>query len=646
MKKNEMKLFTPLKIGNLTVKNRIETAPMGPSIQTSVKNLTYVAQKAQGGAGIVCLGEVLVHGKTGMCHADNFCLDDENCATNIKEFTDRIHRYGALASIELVHSGRRANPKYLPEGKVYGPSAGDGVYQNPVYELDEAMIQEIVDAYAHGALVAKCGGIDIVMVHAGHGWLPAQFLSPLNNQRTDQYGGSIENRCRFTMMILERIKEVCGKDFVVDVRISCEEAYGNGLTIDDMVEVAKILEQKADMIHVSASTFHNKDGVVRMYPSQFRPHGMNVPFAAKIKEAVSIPVTVVGAMDDPAVMEDTIASGKADMVAIARGIIADTDLPKKIKEGRADDITPCIRCSYCISQSFVPYVKMPIGAMRCSVNPERGREYEALLLREEPKPKRVCIIGGGPAGMEAAIKAHDLGHQVEIYEKSGQLGGALNLACRPSFKKDVEKFRDVLIRRVEKRKIPVHYNIEATPEMIGKEDFDAVICAIGSRPLIPPIPGLEKAMPASEIYEKEGQIGQQVVMIGGGLVGVEDAIELAMQGKQVTVVEMRPEIAQDAPYVHFRTLQLEIEKYPNLTVLRSTRCLEVEESGVRVALPDGTQQTLLADTVIYATGYLPLSEEAEGFRDTADDFRKIGDCDHMGQILGAVHGGYDAAVSL
>ncbi|MDR1440097.1 MAG: hypothetical protein LBJ10_08855, partial [Clostridiales bacterium] len=298
MKKNDSVLFTPLRIGGVTMKNRFEAAPGLPQSEQSLRNLIFTAERAAGGSGLVCLGEAVVHARTGYCHKNNITLDDEDNATTLMELADTIRRYGALSSVQLIHSGRRANPSHLVGGdRVYGPSAGDGVYGNKVYELTEELIEEIVEAFAHGAMLARYSGLDMVMVHAAHGWLPHQFLSPLNNRRGDRFGGSIENRARFLLMIIDRIKRACGNDYPVDVRISGAELYEGGYGVDDMVELAKLIDGKADMIHVSASTFHNRDGMVRLYPSQYAEHGLNVEYAAKIKAAVGIPVAVVGAMD-------------------------------------------------------------------------------------------------------------------------------------------------------------------------------------------------------------------------------------------------------------------------------------------------------------------------------------------------------------
>ena len=318
--------------------------------------------------------------------------------------------------------------------------------------LDEKTIDYIVNCFANAAEMAWLGGVEMVMIHGGHGWLLHEFLSPLNNHRTDKFGGSLENRARISLMVVDAIRRRC-PELLIEFRLSGSELVEGGLTIDDQVEFAKLLDGKVDLIHVTAGTFHYPETNQHMVPSMFHPFGVNVEFAAAIKKAVKTPVAVVGGLDEPELMEQVLAEGKADIIAVGRSIIADAQMPDKLRGGRADDVTPCIRCNHCISESFVPYVKYSSRLTRCSVNPVAGREYTEKDVCPALIPKKVLVIGGGPAGMEAAITLADRGHQVILAEKSGRLGGAIRFAGHVSFKSKLDQLMQVLIRRVERRKI-------------------------------------------------------------------------------------------------------------------------------------------------------------------------------------------------
>ena len=495
--KSYSNLLSPIKIGPLTLKNRIEAAPMALSNLTpqgylTPENIDVFELKAKGGAAIINMGETRVHLKTGISHELCISLDDPGVLPSLLLATDAIKRHNSIAAIELLHPGTRANPLYY-DGPIYGPSAGQGHIGKDYTELSEDTILEIVNAFGDAAEMAKIGGVDMVMVHGGHGWLLHEFLSPLNNKRIDKYGGSLENRARVSLMVIENIRKKCGPDFPIEFRMSGTELTEGGLTLEDQIEFAKLIDGKVDLIHVSSGTFHIPETNLHMFPSMFLPHGCNVYLAEAIKKVVKTPVVTVGALGDPDLMESIIAEGKADIVALARPLIADADLPKKIKEGRAEDIVPCQRCLACISESFVPYVKYCSRIIRCMVNPIVGREYTAKYVKPAEKKKKVLIIGGGPAGMQAAITLSDRGHEVILCEKSDSLGGALKFAKHVSFKQDLDKFMNYLIKGVNERAITLKLNTEVTPELANHIKPDVIVAAIGTKPIIPNIEEIGRA---------------------------------------------------------------------------------------------------------------------------------------------------------
>ena len=638
-------LFQPLRLGRTVLKNRIEAAPVSvanltPQAHFTPDNIAIFERKAKGGAAIVNMGEARIDLKTGISHLLCLALDDPEVMPSLILATDAIRRHNAIPAIEILHPGGRANPEYY-DGPIWAPSDAPGHLGKDYTALDEKTIDYIVNCFANAAEMAWLGGVEMVMIHGGHGWLLHEFLSPLNNHRTDKFGGSLENRARISLMVVDAIRRRC-PELLIEFRLSGSELVEGGLTIDDQVEFAKLLDGKVDLIHVTAGTFHYPETNQHMVPSMFHPFGVNVEFAAAIKKAVKTPVAVVGGLDEPELMEQVLAEGKADIIAVGRSIIADAQMPDKLRGGRADDVTPCIRCNHCISESFVPYVKYSSRLTRCSVNPVAGREYTEKDVCPALIPKKVLVIGGGPAGMEAAITLADRGHQVILAEKSGRLGGAIRFAGHVSFKSKLDQLMQVLIRRVERRKITVMLNTGMTPELARSLRPDAIVCAIGADPIVPPVPGvdLEIAVSAVGMHEHMEEIGQNVVILGGGLVGCEESILLGELGKKVTVLEMKPELCRDAPFLHHEAVLLEMERL-GITARTGMRCTGILPDGV-TAEQDGKEIKLPADTVIIAAGLAPKLDEAESFRSCAPEFWKIGDCRQARNVRLAIHEGHDA----
>lgn len=644
-------LLSPIKIGPLTLRNRIEAAPSNTGNGTfegffTPESVGYFELKAKGGASIVTIGESNVHTKTGVAHGRMPCLDNPDILPSLIRTTDAIHRHGAFASIQLIHPGRRANKDYY-NGTIYGPSSGKPLFGGPIEEMGEDVIEEVVNAFGDAAEMAKLGGCDMVMIHGAHGWLLHQFLSPLNNQRTDRFGGSLENRARISLMVIENIKRKCGADFPIEFRLSGSEYVEGGLTLDDMIEFAKIIDGKVDIIHVSSCTFHNPATNTHMFPSVFHKKGINVHLAEAIKKAVKTPVAVVGGINDPNLMEDIISNGKADIVALGRPLLADPYLPKKLREKNSGDINPCLRCLVCLSGDFVPYIKYPIRSLKCSVNPIIGREQETMFSRPIEDKKKVLVIGGGPAGMEAAITASDRGHQVILCEKTDSLGGTIKIIENISFKWDLKKFKDVLVKRVNERPIKVMLNTSVTKDFINRLAPDTVIAAIGAEPIIPNIPGMDSknVMMATQVVERNHDIGDKVIIIGGGLMGCEEALNLAQKGKKVTIIEMRSDVVIDGAYLYREALLIQMAKWP-IEIITNAKCKAINHKGVIAATKDKEDIQYEGDTIIIATGLKSKADEVDALRNYDMEFYNIGDSLKPRKVLEAIRGGYDIGTTI
>jgi len=640
-------LFTPMKLGPYMLRNRIEAAPMGahgsPDGYITPEGVAYYELRAKGGAAIVTIGESMIDSK-GTSHGRVTPLDDPGILPSLISATDAIKRHGAVANIELLHAGIRSGTP-SPDDPVYGPSAGTSFYGKRIIEMGDEEIKHVVNAFGDAAEMAKLGGVQMCMIHGGHGWLLSQWFSKLHNHRTDEYGGSIKNRARIGLMIIDDIRKKCGPNFPIEIRLSGDEFTEGGMSLEETVELAKVLDGKVDLIHLSAATFNDRTAGLRMFPSMFLPRGCNVFLAEAVKKAVKTPVNTVGSLNDPAQMEEILSSGKSDMVSLGRALLADPYLPEKARQGREADITPCLRCNYCISQNFTPYVKYPKGIVRCVVNPVIGREFENKFIQPSSGKKKVLVVGGGPAGMQAAITAADRGHTVTLCDKNSRLGGMLLNAEREYFKEDIAKLTKVLIRRVQERPIKVMLGKAVTPELIGETSPDVLIAAVGAEPIIPNIPGVtgENVVIAASDYD-EKMVGDKVVVIGGGLVGCEKGLHLAHMGKDITILEMLEKAASTAPYLHWLGLMKELEKSVKLHT--GFRCTKITEEGVYAVNEKDEEQFYEADTVLLATGLKPKTELVESLRFSAPNFSVIGDCLQPATVLEAIHMGYFSALDI
>ncbi|MCL1975613.1 MAG: FAD-dependent oxidoreductase [Firmicutes bacterium] len=649
-------LFSPLKIGPLTLRNRIAGAPMGFSDTLlngdfCKENIAMYQAFAQGGAALVTVGETTVDTYTGQAHDRTTPLDNRDILPSLLECSDAIKQHGAIASIELIHPGHWANPKFTKGPIVYSASAGIHHRYGQIYEaveMNEQDIERAVEAFAQAAYMGRVGGFDMCMIHGAHGWLISQFLSAEENRRTDRFGGSLENRARFPLLIIERIRKRCGADFPIEFRFSGKVSTDSAEEIQESIDFAKMLDGKVDLIHVSVSSFAKKDTVPRMFPTMFLPHGVNTDISAAIKKHVKTPVVTVGRLGYPELMEEIIATGQADVIAMVRGLMADPQLPRKAKESRDNEIVPCLRCNTCMSETFVSLLPYASRAMKCAVNPTCGREFQFRLWDKPRCAHRVLIAGGGPAGMQAAIVAAERGHEVILCEKTAALGGALNMHSHILFKKDLLKFKQSLINRLYNQKVTVMLNTEVTPQLIQILKPDDLIAALGARARIANIAGCQfpHVRTIEEMSAASEHMGNRVVIIGGGMSGTEEGLDLAMKGHEVLVLEQEDEIAADANFRGREALMQEISKYDNFQAKTNLKALEITEKSIHAVDSKGDIHTFMADSVILAVGRIALNEEAEILRSYAPEFVTVGDCRKAGKIIDATHDGFNAAMNI
>ena len=582
MKRKFPHLSSPIQIGRVTFRNRMFSAPMGGTDITNdgcigPKSTAFYELRGKGGAAAVTVSECMVHPETDGSHAYHLDTAILNSLASATYTADAISRHGAVPSLELSHSGMYAGTYMTDKSRQHSMhqwGACDTVRPDgvPVKALTEEMLQDIVASYGKTAALAKRAGFQMLMIHGGHGWLINQFLSPYFNKRTDKYGGSLENRCRLAVEVLKAVREAVGPGFPIEFRMSGSELFEGGYDLKEGVRIAQTIEPYVDLIHVSAGTYQR--GFGDTHPSMFKDHGCNVYLAAEIKKHVSIPVATIGGLNDPAQMEEIIASGKADIVYMARALLADPFLPRKVVENRENEIVKCLRCFTCMAE------RAATSTRRCTVNPLIGREIEGSEVYPAPVKKKVLVAGGGPGGLYAAYTAARRGHQVILCEKEAELGGILKSEQALPFKREMYELSNTYALFARNAGVEIRTSVEVTPEYVEKEAPDALIVAVGSQPLVPPIKGLDgdNVVIVNNYYLEKEKVTDQVVVFGGGLAGCECAIHLGQEGKQVHLVEMRTELAPDANVRHRPLLLKEIEKY--VTVHTGCRGLEVRPDGV------------------------------------------------------------------
>jgi 2,4-dienoyl-CoA reductase-like NADH-dependent reductase (Old Yellow Enzyme family)/thioredoxin reductase len=640
-------LFQSGWIGKLELKNRVIKAPQWTHLATrdglvSDRLVRYYQEVARGGTALIIVEFSFVDNKASRMGACQLGVADDRYLPGLSRLAQAIKSNGARAALQIAHCGRHRRLGNRPiKAPSRIPSEDCRVSSRVVAEeLTFAEIQEIISAFADATRRAQRAGFDMVEVHGAHGYLITEFLSPRTNQRTDVYGGSLENRMRFLLEIVANVRKNVGPDYPVGVRLSGTEYEPNGVMIEDTIQVARALGEKGvNVVHISSGNKHQ--WLMRESPMSIPP-APSVWAAEAVKKSVGIPVVASGSITTPELAEDILKKGKADFVALGRPLFADPYWIKKAQAGRPEDIAPCIRCNDgCTYRLVGRYNK----GVLCTVNVALGREDE-LSITPAKSLRQIAVVGGGPAGLEAARVGALRGHDVTLYEKR-QLGGALNEASVPEFKPDLRRLLKYFTTQMDKLKIKVIHE-EATVETIKNGGFDAVIVAAGGTPIRLNVPGADKPLVsgALDVLSGKVRVRQRVLMVGGGMVGTETGLFLAEQGKEVTFVEMLDELMADVGLLDRIVYEGRLAKQ-KVTIHTGKRVETILGQGVVIIDKQGKREEILADNVVVAIGFAPQTTLVEQLKkETRLKVYAVGDCVRPRRIFDAIHEGFMVAFGI
>mgnify|MGYP002619731606 CR=1 FL=1 len=637
------KLLEPIRVGTLNLRNRIVVPPMETAHNyadgsVSQAMIDYYTERAIGGAGLIIVHNTAIDRKHGRSANNQPLLDKNHMIAGFSLLAESIQDHGAKAVLQLGHGGRQANLANIHGDYQVAPSAIASSAMGTVpKELTIEEIKWIQQAWADAAVRAQLAGFDGVEVHGAHGYLISSFFSRRSNKRKDEYGGSLENRARFAMEVIQKVRDAVGRNFTVGFRMNGDEFLEEGLEVSEAVAIARMLADTGnlDYISVSGATY---ESMHHMFPVMYDERGHLIHLAAAVKKAVpELPIIGVGSLDVKT-GEQALREGKADLIAIGRGHIADPHIANKLAEGRPEDIRPCILCNEgCL------YRIIKGRTVRCSVNPAVSREG-TWKLTPAAQRKRVVVVGGGIAGMEAASAAAIRGHDVILLEKSGRLGGLLNEAAAPDFKQPLKDYLEWAKRQVAKHGVDVRMNTEATPDLVKELKPDALIIATGSEYAGLPLEGTFYT--GQQALEDEVQFGEHVVIVGGGVVGCETALHVAgKHGKNVTILEMQSDIMIGFEPLHRRVL-IEKMEAAGVKVLTSVKLKEAKASSVVYEDAEQKVNELPADTVIVCTGLKPRRDLVDELSGAAPQVFAIGDCAGGARIYDGVEAAWKAVLKI
>lgn len=636
------RLFSPFSIGNLKLKNRIVMPPMATNYATpegfvTDRQIAYYVERAKGGVGYITTEHtgILPQGKASpkmlMIHTDNH-------AEKIKNLVEAVHAAGGKIVVQINHAGRQTFSK-VTGGPIVGPSAVPVLpaMETP-RELTVSEIKDLVNAYTMAAERVKKTGADGVELHMAHGYLICSFLSPFSNKRKDAYGGDITGRTKFALEVLRSVRQRVGSGFPVICRLSGDEYVAGGLNVDDTRQIAGLLEKEgADALHISAC---NAASGFLNHPPYYVEEGVFVHLAEAVKAQVDIPVITVGRIRNPKMADQIIADGKADLISMGRALIADPRLPQKAKDGRLEEIIPCISCNKCIQT-------LRTDSVRCSVNPETGNETRFRYAKAD-RSKKVWVIGGGPGGLKAAEIAARRGHRVKIFEREKKLGGRVRLGANPPGKEVLNEFIDYLVKRVKALGVTLEMGKEFTSEMLDPEKPDAVVVATGASPQFPDWQGIEEsgALSVDEVLSDGADIGAKVLIVGGGGTGAEIADLLSEAGKKVTLVEMLEDIASDL-VTHLQYYLKQRLNKKGVVVLTTTRVKALGKGYAMIEDASGARKLDGFDTIVLALGSEKSNDSIyKNLEGKISELYVIGDARRPREIVDAVYEGEEIAIKL
>ncbi|MDR3551942.1 MAG: FAD-dependent oxidoreductase [Clostridia bacterium] len=661
------KLFEPITIGKVEIKNRVAMAPMGalglvsPDGCFTNRAVDYYVERAKGGTGLIITSIVKAENEIEQLKMPSFPCTTINPVHFIQtatELTERVHAYGAKIFIQLsMGMGRSGAPAFLV-GQPVAPSAIPDYWDPKVtcHELTTQEVETMVKKFGESAQIAVESGFDGIEVHAVHeGYLLDQFTIAMFNRRTDKYGGDIHGRLTLPTEIVREIKSKAGCNFPVGVRFSIksqvkgwrqgglpgEDFVEMGRTVEEGLVVAKLLEEAGyDELNADCGTY---DAWYWAHPPGYFEHGCYLPYVEKLRGVVKIPVLMAGRMEIPELAEKALEEDKADMVELGRGLLTEPCWVKKVMEHRESEIRPCIGCHVgCLGRVFED------KPLCCAVNPAVGRE-RIYGLEPAKKPRRVMIVGGGVAGMEAARAAAERGHVVTLFEKSSRLGGHVIGGSVPDFKADDKKLLEWYENQMHLLKVNVKMSCEVTEEVVSREKADVVIIATGSSPAALTVPGISdpKVVGAEDVLLGNKNTGKTVVVIGGGLVGCETALYLAKQGKAVTVVEMLGDLlisGRTVPHMN-RIMLIDLLKFHQVTTMTKTLLLEVNGQGA-VVLCGSCRKYLPAESIVVSAGYRPDDALYRRLSGKIPELYRIGDARDAGTIMTAIWEAYEIGRSV
>ena len=663
-------LFQPIRINNLEIKNRIYLPAMHMAMavdfQVTDQLIDFYAERARGGAGMIVVGNATVDDVAGFFQYIG--AHDDSFLPGLTKLADAIKDNGARAAVQLNHAGRYSHSALMNGKKPVAPSPlASNLTREVPDELDIDGIKRIVNSFAESAARVKKAGYDAVEILSGTGYLISEFLSPLTNKRTDEYGGSFENRIRFGVEVMKAVRAAVGDDYPLIVRLDNNDFMEGGQSRDELSDYAKILVEECSVDALCVKGSWHEARVPQLTPNV--PRGTYAYLARNIKNIVNVPVIASHRINDPEIARELLEDDFCDMVAMARSLIADPYLPEKARTGRENEIVHCIACAQgCFDNLF------KLQAVKCLCNPKAGFETEKAIIKAD-KQKKVMVIGGGVAGMSAALAAKERGHDVTIYEKKDVLGGQIFLAATPPGREEFHELAKDYATQVQISGIEIKFNTVVDEALIDSEKPDAVILATGAVPLIPPIPGveLEHVVQAWDVLMERVSTGSNIVVIGGGAVGVETAMYLAEKGtlsgdaikfllinnaesyetlyelatkgsKEVVIIEMAEKIGTGIGKSTKWVMHGEMAR-SRVTARTGARALEITKEFVKIQMGDIIEE-IPADTVVLATGAIPVAELADVLEGKGIEFKVAGDAGGIALAFDAVHQGFDAGRSI